>query len=543
MFLSMRRAAVLATAACLVAAAAAQLLGQQAWAPGAQGANVGDAKAADAVSADADNASALTATPTPNPHPERELLLAVELCRHGDRTPLYSYPLDTLPLSKWPEGVGQLTAVGERAHYETGVRLRRRYVKSGFLPWSWRGSEVYARSTTIDRTLMSAYSQMAGLYPAGSAAVGDVGADFGGQVPADNTTGLPGRWQPVPIHSQPVDRDGLLIAGANCPRHRAIMAEKARSAVWRARAAAEEPFLAQLGAIVGGTKPLTLHDASAINDIWKVYEAHGVPLQEGVTQAVRQRALDIANWMLLFGNEGAEVRRLRSGLLLNEIAQRMHLSAQRREGRLPPSRKYDAKKFVLYSAHDTTVAAALSALDVNFTENPPYNSTLIWEFWRDTDAKKYLVTVEYNGDALHVPGCPGGSTACEFHAYLAATQAVTLESNSMRTRECMTGFRRNAAAFLAWFKADTDDDVWTLNSGGEQDPNSGVPLDNVGGFSSIRLVALALLTAAAAFGVSKARSQYFQYFPLKEEIATNGGDQISLGPSMFARNHDPRILL
>lgn len=391
---------------------------------------------------------------------------------------------------------------------------------------------------------MSAYSQMAGLYPPGSAAVSDVGATFGGEVLADNSTGLPGRWQPVPIHSQPVHRDGLLIAGANCPRHRAIMAEKRNSAEWRSRSAEEEPFLEQLRAIVGSTKSLTLFDVSNINDIWKVYEAHGVPLQEGVTREMRKRTLDIANWILLFGNQGTEVRRLRSGLLLNEIALRMKLAAHRREGRLPRGREFDAKKFVLYSAHDTTVAAALSALDVKFTDNPPYNSTLIWEFWHDRDANRYLVTLEYNGNALRIPGCPGGGTACEFQAYLAATRAVTLGSNSMRTRECMTGFRRSAAALSAWFQSESDDDdVWTLNSGGEHDPTSGATRESLPSLSFLHLLALVLLMAGAAFAVSKVRAQYVHYFPLKEQDTTSNGDQAPLGPSMFSRNHDSRILL
>lgn len=84
---------------------------------------------------------------------------------------MYEYPNDAVPASEWPEGVGALTAVGERAHFELGRRLRKRYVDSGFLPFSFSAKDIYLRSTTIDRTLMSAYSQMAGMFPAGTGQV------------------------------------------------------------------------------------------------------------------------------------------------------------------------------------------------------------------------------------------------------------------------------------------------------------------------------------------------------------------------------------
>jgi lysosomal acid phosphatase len=489
----------------------------------------------------AETAAAVSPTPEPsptvNPHPERELLLAVELCRHGDRAPLYSYPLDTLPLSKWPEGVGQLTAVGQRAHYELGALLRKRYVSSGFLRWAFQASEVYVRSTTIDRALMSAYSQMVGLYPAGSAALADVGTAFGGDSPSENSTGLPSRWQPVPIHSVPVEADGLLIAGANCPRHQKLMAAKTLSAEWTSRMEKENGYLKQLGAIVGSAQPLTLHDVNAINDIWRCYEAHGVPLQEGVTRAVRQRAHDIATWMLVFGNEGHEVRRLRSGLLLNEIKQRMLLAGLRREDKLPKNRIFDAKKFVLYSAHDTTVAAALAALGLELSDNPPYNSTLIWEFWRDTVANKYLVTIEFNGVAQHVPGCPG-KPACEFDPYVEATQAVTLDSTTMRMRECMTGFRRQAALMGSWFASDPVDE---FNSGAEHGLSGVSSLDTSGTFSVARVIVLLALLCLAAFAASKAKSQYVHYFLLKPENAAESNR--SVVPSVVQGSHDSRILL
>ena len=86
------------------------------------------------------------------------------LYRHGDRTPCGGYPTDPYKdPSNWPVGLGQLTSVGKRMHFELGQWLRERY--DGFLSSNYSEEEIYVRSTDVDRTLMSAQSNLAGLYP------------------------------------------------------------------------------------------------------------------------------------------------------------------------------------------------------------------------------------------------------------------------------------------------------------------------------------------------------------------------------------------
>ncbi|KAJ4440008.1 hypothetical protein ANN_08139 [Periplaneta americana] len=116
--------------------------------------------------------------------------LALSIFRHGDRSPVSSYPTDPYNnVSYWPAGWGQLTNAGKQQQYELGQWLRKRYSK--FLPEMYNREDIFVRSTDVDRTLMSAESNLAGLYPPRQ-----------WQKWSANIS-----WQPIPIHTVPENMD------------------------------------------------------------------------------------------------------------------------------------------------------------------------------------------------------------------------------------------------------------------------------------------------------------------------------------------------
>jgi hypothetical protein len=90
-----------------------------------------------------------------------QLVFVQELFRHGARYPIYNAP-DNLDIR---QDFGELTPVGMRQHFILGQALRKRYIQTlSFLSPTYNHTQIYIRSSDVNRTLMSAQSQLLGLY-------------------------------------------------------------------------------------------------------------------------------------------------------------------------------------------------------------------------------------------------------------------------------------------------------------------------------------------------------------------------------------------
>lgn len=151
----------------------------------------------------------------------------LKIFRHGTRTILATYETDPYKNeSYWqPEGIGQLQNVklfkiinlsshkkifffffsfqtGKRMQYELGQYFRHYYEK--LIGPDYSPSKVYYRSSNTSRTVMSAQFNAAGLF----------NLSFADQMRNGNITD----WQPIPIHTVPLNDDYLVYQSIPCAK-------------------------------------------------------------------------------------------------------------------------------------------------------------------------------------------------------------------------------------------------------------------------------------------------------------------------------------
>ncbi|XP_069110648.1 testicular acid phosphatase homolog isoform X2 [Argopecten irradians] len=134
---------------------------------------------------------------------QNRLLLVQAIFRHGDRSPQKTYPNDRYR-SYWKQGWGQLTQEGKRQAYNLGKFFKNRYGDGQLLSSRYIQSEITIASSDYDRTLMSAYCVLSGLYPPN-------GTDQLWNADID--------WQPIPVHTKPRDEDYEISYKSSCPKY------------------------------------------------------------------------------------------------------------------------------------------------------------------------------------------------------------------------------------------------------------------------------------------------------------------------------------
>ncbi|PIO64256.1 histidine acid phosphatase [Teladorsagia circumcincta] len=285
-----------------------------------------------------------------------------------------------------------MAKLGMRQQYALGNVLRRRYMTGTepFLNSRYNSKQVYVRSTDVNRTLISAYSNIAGMFSGGEA-----GKDF------PNETNWPSGWTPVPVHTIPTDED--------------------------------HDFLEYLSKYTGMKVDLPI--VYLINDVHHIETIYNMSQPKWMTHEVSKRLRNLTSLV----NEYAygigepyvpELIRLRGGPMLRSIVDLMNLkkdcldsSKQRSECNWIKPLKYYA-----YSAHDTTVAALLSTfgdeMEVIRGGLPKYTASVAIELWT-LEGEGPAVRILFHGAFHHnyhtithlTKGCPIDKEFCPLEVF------------------------------------------------------------------------------------------------------------------------------
>ncbi|XP_054156874.1 prostatic acid phosphatase-like, partial [Oppia nitens] len=291
--------------------------------------------------------------------------------RHGERTPDYTYPNDPYgSVDKyWPDGWQQLTKKGKQRMYSLGKYIRKRY--KNFLGDSPR--EVYARSSSKDRCLESVGLVLSALYP-------PVGRwKWDGQ--------LGQHWQPIPIITVRFCEDGMLNPRSYCPT-----ADRDRKQISKSKPVNE--LMAKhrnLLQYVSDKCGVQLDDWSAgmLYNTLEIQKLHNLGPIGWLNQTIYRMLREFHEMVFIFDANTRLQKRLRAGLLLKDITDRMRQSIS--------DRNY-SHKIALYSTHDIQVALLLNTLNVYDKRNIRFGATIIIELYQLNDRpqqQQYGVEVYY----------------------------------------------------------------------------------------------------------------------------------------------------
>ncbi|KAJ8971998.1 hypothetical protein NQ314_000429, partial [Rhamnusium bicolor] len=162
---------------------------------------------------------------------------------------------------------------GINRHYELGQWLRERY--NSFLPEDYSPEDIYIRSTDVDRTLMSAAANLAGVFPPKN-----------GQVWKQNLL-----WRPIPIHTVPQADDAVLAMKKSCSRNNELY-EEIQNAPFYQEVNEQYVNLYEYVSKYSGLHITDMADVKMIRSVFYVYENYNRSYIPSWASSLNQTVLD-----------------------------------------------------------------------------------------------------------------------------------------------------------------------------------------------------------------------------------------------------------
>jgi acid phosphatase len=319
-----------------------------------------------------------------------KLVFAVDIIRHGDRTPTIQLP-GTSP-ALWPEGLGKLTALGTNQEFSLGSRMRSLYTNAGLLGSNDLPGTLCVFSTDKERTRARAQIFLRGLL-------------------AESNPPTPILTQ-IPINIEAaLSKPNLISAGQLLiPNDRrdfpALLSQYVLHAPeWLSTNIIFQPQLDHWSRALN-SNIVNIHDLIIPADALYIHQLHHVPLPDGLSPDEVNTIIKAGRWAFVYQYQ-AEVGQITGRPLLKKIAEYLNNASHEKI-----LRKTNPLKYVLFSAHDSTLLSEMSALRSPLTDGhvPPYAALLHFALF-ETSRTNFYVQVTYHDDADHIVPNPTRSDA------------------------------------------------------------------------------------------------------------------------------------
>uniref|UniRef100_A0A914EF15 Uncharacterized protein n=1 Tax=Acrobeloides nanus TaxID=290746 RepID=A0A914EF15_9BILA len=214
-----------------------------------------------------------------------DLIFIQAVWRHGDRLPTLTYPNDPLQEPQWIDlpdkgfqGFGQLTTKGMAQHFIMGQRLRSKYVNDTASPSGtnilspvYKMHEIYIRSTDVNRTIISAMSNLIGMLNPGRD-----GLDYPSKSAWPNVS-WPQSFIPIAVHTVNDNTDHLGNPDADCTRQTLLWKMVTQTDEYKNLSAVNQDFLQNISKICGTTINL--------DNLWTVHDSIFIKKDNNLTNA------------------------------------------------------------------------------------------------------------------------------------------------------------------------------------------------------------------------------------------------------------------
>jgi len=332
------------------------------------------------------------------------------ISRHGDRTPREFAPLDPYKDPKyWSAERGELTNTGILHQYQLGRWLRDRY--RDFLPSEYLKENFYVRSSSIDRCLMSAAANLAGLYP-----------------PTDDQIWNPKLpWRPVPIHSLPILQDFILEMPFACPKYEEMYLDLLQSEEFKEIDALNSKLYSYLERNLG-VKIESFIDVGRWYDVLRIEELNNLTLPNwthAVYPDVMKRWSDMTFKVPTYNQK---MTRFGTGPFFELLSSYFEAVSTN------STKDVLAKKMIMLTGHQTNICDISNAL--GSFRWAPFASALIFELRNNTELSRPYVKLLYKtGEGLEVLKMKNCSVDCDFKDFLKIVEPLRLNDTQIE-KEC-----------------------------------------------------------------------------------------------------------